>query len=89
MFVKVGVQSKGIGQQIWKDLELIYPNTKTWETCTPYFDVRNIHYYVNKLKFHIVEFYNHKNHVPNMPDEYTGEQGEGMFKFVKTMKIGA
>ena len=55
MFVKVGIQSKGIGQKIWKEIESLYPNTKTWETCTPYFDVRNIHFYVNKLKFHIVE----------------------------------
>ena len=85
MFVKVGVQSKGIGQQIWKEIEMLYPNTKTWETCTPYFDVRNIHFYVNKLKFYIVEFYNYKNPDPNMPDEYSGEKDEGMFKFIKYM----
>ena len=88
MFVKVGVQSKGIGQQIWKEIEILYPNTKIWETCTPYFDVRNIHYYVNKLKFHIVEFYNHKHPDPNFPDEYSDEQFVGMFKFIKNMKVG-
>ena len=85
MFVKVGVQSKGIGQKIWKDIEKLYPNTKTWETCTPYFDVRNIHFYVNKLKFYIVEFYNYKNLDPNSPDEYLDEKFTGMFRFIKNM----
>ena len=35
LFVKVGVQSKGIGQAIWQEIENLYPNTKVWETCTP------------------------------------------------------
>ena len=34
----------------------MYPNTKAWGTCTPYFDKRNIHFYVNKLKFKIVKY---------------------------------
>lgn len=85
MFVKVGVQCKGIGQQIWKEIETLYPDTKLWETCTPYFDVRNIHFYVNKLKFHIVEFYNYKNPDPNSPNDYIGKKGEGMFRFIKCM----
>ena len=42
LFVKNGVQSNGIGKKIWFELERIYPNTKVWETCTPYFDKRNI-----------------------------------------------
>ena len=40
LFVKNGVQSNGIGKKIWFELERIYPNTKVWETCTPYFDNR-------------------------------------------------
>ena len=51
LFVKVRVQSKGIGQMIWKEIEKLYPNTEVWETCTPYFDKRNIHFYVNRLKW--------------------------------------
>ena len=85
MFVKIGIQSKGIGQQIWKEIEKLYPNTKTWETCTPYFDARNIHFYVNKLKFYIVEFYNYKHPDPNSPDEYIDEKFAGMFRFIKYM----
>ena len=62
LFVKNGVQSKGIGKKIWFELERIYPNTKVWETCTPYFDKRNIHFYVNVCGFHITEFFNERIH---------------------------
>lgn len=84
LFVRVGVQSKGIGQAIWKEIENIYSKTKIWKTCTPYFDKRNIHFYVNKLKFKIVEYYNEKHPGPNMPDEIYKEDN-GMFEFEKEM----
>ena len=85
LFVKVGVQSKGIGQAIWREIEKLYPNTKVWETCTPYFDKRNIHFYVNRLGFHIIEFFNEKNPDPNMQlDCY--KEDDGMFRFEKEMK---
>ena len=85
LFVKVGVQSKGIGQAIWRKIEKLYPNTKVWETCTPYFDKRNIHFYVNRLGFHIIEFFNEKNPDPNMQlDCY--KEDDGMFRFEKEMK---
>lgn len=38
LFVKLGIQSRGVGQAIWHAIEALYPNTKIWETCTPYFD---------------------------------------------------
>ena len=60
--------------------------TKKWITCTPYFDVRNIHFYVNKLKFHIIEFWNKYNPDPNIPDNFIGDVGEGMFEFEKVIK---
>ena len=44
LFVRVGVQSKGIGQAIWKKIEKLYPETEVWKTCAPYFDKRNIHF---------------------------------------------
>ena len=85
LFVKVGVQSKGIGQMIWKEIEKLYPDTEVWETCTPYFDKRNIHFYVNRLKFHIVEYFNLKHPDTNRPlDCY--EEDDGMFRFEKVMK---
>ena len=83
-FVRVGVQSKGIGQTIWKEIEKIYSDTKVWKTCTPYFDKRNIHFYVNKLNFKIVEYYNEKHPDPNMPEDIY-EEDDGMFEFEKEM----
>lgn len=84
LFVRVGIQSKGIGQKIWKQIEELYPNTKIWHTCTPYFDKRNIHFYVNKLKFKIVEYYNEKHPDSNMPHDIYKED-DGMFEFEKEM----
>ena len=67
LYVKVGVQSKGIGQSIWKAIEAIHPEIEVWETCTPYFDRRNIHFYINRCGFHVVEFFNEHHPDPNMP----------------------
>ena len=63
----------------------MYPDTKVWETCTPYFEKRNIHFYVNKCGFHIVKFINEKNPEPYMPEDFIGDGGEGMFVFEKIM----
>lgn len=86
LFVKYGIQSMGIGKEIWSEIEKRYPQTKMWETCTPYFDKRNIHFYVNKCGFHIVSFYHEKNPDPNMPDDYTGDGSEGMFVLKKQIQ---
>jgi len=89
LFVKVGTQSKGVGQAIWDSLERLYPDTKIWETCTPYFEKRNIHFYVNKCGFHIVEFFNQHHRDPNDLESYDGEKKEyfeGMFRFEKIMR---
>jgi len=89
LFVNPEVHSRGIGYSAWKEVERLYPLTKVWETCTPYFETRNIHFYVNKCKFHIVEFYNPKYPDPNDPEDRAGESCEdntGMFRFEKVMK---
>ena len=85
LFVKVWIQSKWVWQAIRKEIEKIHSDTKVWETVTPYFDKRNIHFYVNKLHFHITEYFN-ENHIdPNCPeDEYMGRDG-WMFWFQKVM----
>ena len=59
--------------------------TRVWETCTPYFEKRNIHFYVNKCGFHIVEFWNEKHPDPDMPTDFVGDGNEGMFRFQKKM----
>ena len=87
-FVLPDEHSKGIGYAAWLAIEALYPDTKVWETCTPYFEKRNIHFYVNKCGFHIVEFYNEFHKDLDMPDEdRTSEEGpEEMFRFIKVMK---
>ena len=84
LYVKVGVQSKGIGQAIWKGIETMHPEVEVWETCTPYFDRRNIHFYINRCGFHAVEFYNERHPDPHMPEQF--DQEDGLFKFEKRMK---
>ena len=83
LYVKVGVQSKGIGQAIWRAIEAMHPEIKLWETCTPYFDRRNIHFYINRCGFHAVEFFNEHHPDSNMPEQF--DQEDGLFKFEKRM----
>ena len=86
LYVKVGVQSKGIGQAIWRAIETMHPEIEVWETCTPYFDRRNIHFYINRCGFHAVEFlrpfgskrpeverFNEHHPDPNMPEQFDQE----------------
>jgi len=83
LYVRVGRQSKGIGYAIWSTIESLHPDIKVWETCTPYFERRNIHFYINRCGFHAVEFF-HKHHPdPNMPSRME-EDDNGMFRFQKT-----
>ena len=91
LFVHPRAHSKGIGYAAWQEVERLYPETKVWETCTPYFETRNIHFYVNRCGFHIVEFFN--SHHPDPHDSetggenhYEGEDLDGMFRFEKQMK---
>jgi len=89
LFVSPRVHSKGIGYAAWCAVEKLHPEVKVWETVTPYFEKRNIHFYVNRCGFHIVEFYNSHHPDPNDPDaaEQVNEQfPEGMFRFEKVMK---
>ena len=83
LFVSPDEHSRGIGYGAWQAVEALHPETKKWETCTPYFEKRNIHFYLNKCGFHIVEFWNEMN-----PGPHPSEDGEGpdeMFRFVKDM----
>ncbi len=90
LFVSPRVHSKGIGYAAWCEVEKQHPEVKVWETVTPYFEKRNIHFYVNRCGFHIVEFFNSHHPDPNDPDmsEQMNEQfPEGMFRFEKVMKL--
>ncbi len=87
LYVKYGVQSKGIGQAIWKEIERLHPDTEVWETVTPYFEKRNIHFYINRLGFHAVEFFNPMHKSPEIPDDMIG--GDYFFRFEKVMNGSA
>ncbi|VXB21071.1 GNAT family N-acetyltransferase [Pseudomonas sp. 8BK] len=87
-FISTSQQSRGLGLQAWKAIENEYPNTKVWETVTPYFEKRNIHFYVNRCGFKIVEFYNKFHPDPNQVPVQVHQEVEDneMFRFMKVMR---
>lgn len=90
LYVKAGAQGRGVGSAIWQSIEQLYPQTVVWETCTPYFEKRNLHFYINRCGFHAVEFYNKYHPDPNGPgrEENSSEDEyfEEMFRFEKRMR---
>ena len=87
LFVLPEVHSKGFGQAAWKAVEAMHPEIKVWETITPYFEKCNIHFYVNRCGFHIVEFWNKYQHGPAVPKEEEGNwsMDDEMFVFMKVI----
>ena len=65
----------------------MHPEVRVWETLTPYFEKRNIHFYVNRCGFHIVEFFCSFHKDPDVIEEYreASERGDCMFRFEKVM----
>ena len=96
LFTLPEAHSKGIGYTAWCEIERLHPEVEVWETLTPYFETRNIHFYVNKCGFHIVEFFNPFHPEPCHTDskecdedgpEDDGTGGTGLdFRFEKRMK---
>ena len=85
LFVAPKAHSKGIGYQAWCEVEKMHPEVEVWETVTPYFEKRNIHFYVNRCGFHIVEFFN-SHHQDTDTGEISDEQfPDGMFRFEKRL----
>lgn len=91
LFTLPEAHSKGVGYAAWCEIERLHPEVEVWETLTPYFETRNIHFYVNKCGFHIVEFFNPFHPEPGRHEttEYkeagSGETGLD-FRFEKQMK---
>lgn len=82
LFVSPDFHSKGIGYAAWCEVEKLHPEVKVWETITPYFEKRNIHFYVNRCGFHIVEFFNGHHTDSLSPEDDSAE----MFRFEKIIK---
>lgn len=83
LYVKRSTQSKGVGKFIWFEIERQHPDIMVWETITPAFARRNIHFYVNVCGFKITEYFNphHPNPYPN--PNYDGPDDD--FRFEKRM----
>ena len=90
LFVTPEEHGKGIGYGAWQAVEALHPETEVWETFTPYFEKRNIHFYINKCGFHAVEFFSAMHPDPNPPEKdeqsFPGEGPDEMFRFEKVMK---
>ncbi len=74
------------GRRIWSAIEQAYPEVCVWETCTPWFDKRNIHFYINVCGFAAVEFFCARHPDPHMPDVSGGNGEDAMFRFVKCLR---
>ena len=88
LFVLPEVHSQGVGHGAWLAVEALHPETEVWKTCTPYFDKRNIHFYVNKCGFQIDEFWCEffKPDI-KLPEDAPHDEGpDEMFHFIKIMK---
>lgn len=80
---------KGFGLKAWQLIEKQYPDTKIWRTVTPYFERRNVNFYINKCGFKVVEYCNkyHKSldeHYNQTPEGNIPE-AEDFFVFEKIM----
>lgn len=64
IFLDPMMENKGIGTEVWRKVEEMYPDTITWSTDTPVFSRRNHHFYINKCGFHCIEIKN-----PRDPEE--------------------
>ena len=88
LYVKTRAQNSGIGVKVWEAIEALHPETKIWETHTPYYEKRNIHFYVNRCGFKIVEFFNPKHKDPHQKGDTAGnisEEQNYFFRFEKDM----
>lgn len=86
LFVSPSCHSRGIGSQAWFAVEALHPEINKWTTYTPYFETRNIHFYVNRLGFHIVEFL-HKGHLDPLMKYIPEDEDDMMFKFEKIIPM--
>lgn len=90
-FIDAAEHGAGHGRAAWRAIEQRYATTRVWETHTPHFEVRNIHFYVNVCGFDIVEFF-HPGHPLEHPEGAPAPDAaadhdvpELMFRFEKVM----
>lgn len=87
LFVSPNAHNCGIGATVWNEIERLHPEVRIWETMTPYFEKRNIHFYVNRCGFHIVEFFNDHHPDPHKSNSHACIQGDmEMLRFEKVVQ---
>lgn len=84
-FIAPEAEGRGLGLRAWRLIEARYPDTKVWETETPYFERKNIHFYVNKCGFRIAEYFNEWHPDRRNIYEHPPQEGGGLFHFEKIM----
>ncbi|MCR5085036.1 MAG: GNAT family N-acetyltransferase [Succinivibrionaceae bacterium] len=85
LFVDPSRHGRGIGQAAWRKAEQMFPTVRIWETVTPYFERRNLHFYINCLGFHAVEFFNLHHPDPHDPSSLEDSPSAGAFRFEKVI----
>ena len=84
-YIDRAAHGQQLGFRVWQAVEQMFPETIVWETHTPYMEKRNIHFYVNKCGFQIVEFFHAKHPDPHQTDTAFDGSDE-FFRFEKWMK---
>lgn len=82
-YIQAGQIGRGLGRKAWAAIENAYPDVTLWITHTPYFEKRNIHFYVNVCGFSIVEYFNERHGDPHHPAAPDMPGDGGMFRFEK------
>lgn len=74
-YINVDIIGKGYGTKAWQLIEESFSETIVWETATPYFEKRNIAFYLKKCGFKIVDIFAFDDNIDEL-----------MFQFEKIMK---
>lgn len=82
LFINPNQHSKGLGQAAWQAVEDTFSAIQVWQTITPYYDQRNIHFYVNRCGFRIVEYLN-THHKGDDGFDFLKQFPQGIFRFEK------
>lgn len=85
LFVVNGRKNADLGAQIVRTVESMYPKVEVWSLYTPNLETRNIHFYVNKCGYKIVEFF-HPGHPMALPQGQPAQarpSDELFFRFEK------
>lgn len=81
LYVAAAEHGEGIGSELWQAIEAYYPDAAAWTLCTPYFETRNIHFYLRKCGFRIVDLFEEAD----KGEEHHGDERGYMFSFVKRL----